>query len=236
VTTVVCVLVRGHVKAFRPEYVIKLANMVKPWMDRPYRFVCLTDYPKMAVRSMDLIQIPSPGKVSRHFHWNYPAGDKVFAWWSKLELFNPKHGFTGRMLYLDLDTLVVGSLAPILDYPADFALIPDEGLFRGKFGLRVVKRLNSSVMVWDAGCDKATRVWQKYDPGKTPAVLWGDQDHIGEQIPDAATMPREWFPRISALTELRHEPPKPPVKVVLSKWPKNAIAAEWYPWVQRLWQ
>ena len=233
--TVACVLVNGHVKVFRPEYVIKLANMVRPWMDRPYRFVCLTDYPRMAVRNIDLITIPSPAKVSRRFFWNYTAGDRVFAWWSKLELFNPKHGLSGRVLYLDLDALVVGPLAPILDYPSDFALIPDEGQFAGKFGLKVVKRFNSSVMVWDADGEKPKKLWNKFTPS-VPAALWGDQDFIGEQIPDADTMPAEWFPRISALTELRQEPPKPPVKVVLCKWPKNTIAAEWYPWVQKVWQ
>ena len=235
--TICCVFVKGHVRDFRecgPLYVQNLASMVRRHMDRPYRFVCLSDYGgRLYGRNLEVVKIPPTATIPRQHRIprGYPAGDKVFAWWSKLELFNPAHGFSGRMLYLDLDTLVVDSLAPILDYPADFALVPDEGMFQGKWRRRVVKRFNSSVMVWDAGCARAQKVWVDYTP-ETPLDLWGDQDAIGQSIPDAAAMPLEWFPRISSL---ERNAPKPPVKVVLCKWPKNVVAAQQYPWVKEVW-
>ena len=230
---IACVFVHGHVKDFRPEYVIKLASMVSRHMDgRPYRFVCLTDRPeKIYARNVELVKIPPPAPLPRPMPYGYPAGKAIFAWWSKMRLFDPSLGFTGRVLYLDLDTLVVDSLLPILDYPADFALVPDQGTFQGKFGLRLVKRFNSSVMVFDAGCERARKVWDTYTP-ETPSILWGDQDHLGEQIPDAAAMPLEWFPRISALGG---EKPQKPSTVVLCKWPKNTLAASMYPWVREVW-
>lgn len=215
-TTVACVFVRGHVP-FTTEYVRRLASMVRRWMDRPYRFVCLTD--KTSVRpfghDIEAIRIPWTGEH--------------FGWWAKLALFNPKTGLTGRVLYLDLDTLVVNSLAPILDYAAPFALLPHSGRFEGKNGLRVVKRFNSSVMVFNGG--EQTHVVDRFTPD-VPRDLWGDQCWLGEQCPDAATMPAEWFPRLS---EVQNGPVPPDAKVVLCKTPKNVVAAGRYPWVRAVW-
>lgn len=216
-TTVCCVWVRANVP-YPVTYVSRLRSMVTRHMDRPFTFACVTDRPSQLPAGVKAIEIQ-----------DFPKGTS--GWWAKIRVFRP-HLFTGRVLYLDLDVLVRASLAPILDYPSGFALVPDAGTFQGRNGLKVVKRFNSSVMVWDAGCDLATRVWDTYTPA-TPMRLWGDQDHIGEQIPEATTMPAEWFPRIS---DLQGEPPTDPVKVVLVKKPKNEQAAELYPWVREVWQ
>lgn len=215
-TTVACVFVRGHVP-FSSEYVKRLASMVHRWMDRPYRFVCLTDKTGVAPfgPSVEAIRVP----------W---SGD-MFGWWAKLKLFAPKTGLTGRVLYLDLDTLVVNSLAPILDYPAPFALLPHAGRFDGKDGRRVVKRFNSSVMVFNAG--EHADLFHRFTPDTT-RDLWGDQDWIGDQCPDAATMPAPWFPRISEIHDGRIPSE---ARVVLCKTPKNVEAARRYPWVREAW-
>jgi hypothetical protein len=216
-TTVACVFVKGHVP-FTSEYVRRLASMVRRWMDRPYRFVCLTDKTSLQPfgPTVEAIRIP----------WN---GD-LRGWWAKLHLFAPKTGLTGRVLYLDLDTLVVNSLAPILDYPAPFALVPHSGRFEGGGGLRVVKRFNSSVMVFNAG--EQAHLFERFTPD-VPKDLWGDQCWIGEQSPNAATMPIEWFPRFS---EILNGPVPAAAKVVLMKTPKNVVAAGRYPWVAHAWR
>ncbi len=212
-TTVVCVWVKGHVP-FTPEYVTRLQSMVERWIDRPHRFVCLTDQPHL-VRGVETIRVPTPAPLK--------------GWWSKIELYNPTHGLLGRVLYLDLDTLIVGPLGPILDFPAAFALVPDAGSFVPHNGRVCVKRFNSSVMVWNAGCNR--RLFDEW----TPAVakrLWGDQDFIGEQMPDAETFPAAWCPRLS---EVSTPPFAEDVKVILSKVPKNHIAAKTLPWFRPLW-
>jgi hypothetical protein len=218
VTTVVCVWVHGHVP-FTSDYVIRLASMVSRHMDRPYRFVCLCDKPYQLGRSQGIekILIPKPEKG-------------IFGWWSKMQLFNREHGLQGRILYLDLDTLVMQSLAPILDYPSKFALIPHGGTFRARGGLKVLDRFNSSVMVWDSGVNY--QLWDEWTPAITK-LLWGDQDAISEQMPEADTMPLPWFPRIS---ELRENRPGPEAKVVLMKKPKTAEAIKLYPWVAEAWK
>jgi hypothetical protein len=201
--TVACVWVNGHLP-YPMEYVEKLHAMAKRHISRPFQFVCLTDRPGKVPAGVRAIEIPNPNPLK--------------GWWSKVELFSPGR-FIGRVLYLDLDSLIVADLDPVITFPAPFALVPHAGTFNGKGGLQVVKRFNSSVMVWDAGSiDFLHRTW-------TPAaaqVLHGDQDYIGMMAPGAAVMPAEWFPRMSEFAW-----PNVPkdAKVVLCKKPKNADAA-----------
>jgi hypothetical protein len=214
-TTVCCVWVHGHVP-YSAEYVYRLEAMVKKWMDhRKYRFVCLTDRP-WELGAIDTIPIANPSPLK--------------GWWSKVRCFDSDLRLMGRVLYLDLDTLIVGPLADVLDQASTFALAPSGGTFEGKGPLKVVKRFNSSVMVWDEGVN-----YQLFDDW-TPSVaarLWGDQDWIGEQMPQADTMPAAWFPRIS---ELGKEPPSLDAKVVLVKTPKNEEAAKRWPWFEKAWR
>jgi hypothetical protein len=218
-TTVTCVFVKGHVP-FTVDYVTRLAAMVNRLMDRPYSFVCFTDRPEQIPSHIRTIQIPNLRPL--------------WGWWSKLECFNAAHGLTGRILYLDLDSLVVAPLAPILDYPSPFALIPNAGTFQGSVRRngrrRLVPLYNSSCMVWDAGVNR--KLFDKWTPS-IAADLHGDQDHIAEMMPHLGQFPLAWFPRIS---ELGNEPPGPEAKVVLVKKPKNEEAAKRWPWVDAAWK
>lgn len=214
--TVASVWVKGHV-GYDVKYVTRLARMVRAKMTRPYRFVCLTDDPRRFTSDdIEPIVIPNPRPQ--------------FAWWAKLHLFDPSKFSRGRVLYLDLDTLVVGSLDDIVDYPGRFALIPDAGQFAGVGMRKVVKRFNSSVMVFDAGSQR--RLWDAWMPAVSER-LWGDQDLIGEVCPLASQMPAVWFPRISTL---KGNGPTQDARVVLCKVPKNALAARKWPWVRDVWE
>lgn len=210
--TVASVWVKGNVD-YGVEYVTKLHGMVSRHLSRPYRFVCLTDRPEQLPEGVEGIRIkPHPG---------------LFGWWSKVELFNPQHALTGRVLYLDLDTLVVDALDPIVDYPEAFAAVPHAGTFNGKNGLQVVKRFNSSVMAWDA--EKYRYIYNNWVP-KVAKRLHGDQDWIGEQNPFGHVMPALWFPRMS-----EGWPVLPAAKVVLCKKPKNTLAARTLPGFAEAW-
>src|SRR5688572_26028777 len=107
--TVTCVYVRGEYP-YTVEYVSRLRSMVARWIDRPFRFACLTDQPEAMPADVEPIPV---------------AKLHGFAPWTKLELFNPVRQWSGRVLYLDLDTLIVAPLAPIVDAPAWFAITDD---------------------------------------------------------------------------------------------------------------
>lgn len=220
--TVACVLVKGHVD-FTPEYVHRLHAMSRRWIARPFRFVCLTDQPEAMGDGIEAIRIALP---------HDERGEPLKGWWAKIALFSPLHDLGERVLYLDLDTLIVDAVDEIVDYPADFALVPDGAPhFKPKGGLAVVKAFNSSVMVWTRGdAETLWPLWHDWSPA-VAKVFHGDQDWIGHKMPDAAKMPLSWFPRISQV-----RPPWPAeAKVVLVKKPKNVEAARQWPWFAKAW-
>ena len=222
--TVACVFVSSDGPAEFPytaDYVGRLLDMVIRWCDRPFRFVCLTDRPQGLPPGVEPLAV---GKL--------PG----FAPWTKLELFNPARRWTGRVLYLDLDTLIVAPLTPLIDAPAPFAITADpperhKPRLHDAYGREIVRRFNSSVMVWDGGSQTDLYLDFVRQPGVVDR-LSGDQDWIGLRRPHAHALPRAWFPRMS---ELRGQPPAPPAKVVLVKVPKNQHAARQWPWFRQLW-
>lgn len=219
--TIVCLLVHGEYP-FTPDYVRRLKAMADRWCARPFRFVCLTDQADALPADVEAIPIEK---------WA-----DCYALWSKLQIFDPRHGLTGRMLYIDLDTLIVAPLDPIIDFPADLALTTDAlvieraALTTDRHGRTLHRRFNSSVIVWDGGTQSHLCTGWTIDDARR---LSTDQDWIGEQAPHAKGLPLEWFPRLSRLG-----PPDtwPPVaKVVLTKKPKNDQAVTVYPWFNALW-
>jgi len=220
--TVACVWVRANVP-YTAEYVKRLAAMVRRNLSEPHRIVCLTDQPESMPSWVEPIEIA---------HLSALPG-----WWAKLQLFDPAIGLSGRVLYLDLDTLIVGALDPIPDWDSPFALLPDGGsTFQPRTQHRVVKRFNSSVMVFDAPAstnDPLSMLWTLWEP-KRSAELWGDQDWIAEVLPHAEVLPAAWFPRLSSIGASGQIPPE--ARVVLAKKPKPVEAAEQWPWFEAIWR
>jgi hypothetical protein len=231
--TVVCLWVQGPYP-YTADYVRRLSRMVHRNLKRPFRFVCMTDKPW---ELEDIETIPIQGLAGI-----VPRNGEGF--WTKVRLFDHKHGLThGRILYLDLDTLVVSALDPIVDFPAPFALTTDAlveeraHLNTDRFGRALVRRFNSSVMVWNGGTQLG--LYDRWTP-EDALRLSTDQDWIAEQAPEAKGMPLAWFPRISQLVKdpqfAETGAPFPPeATVVLTKKPKNHICVERWPWFEPLW-
>lgn len=103
-----------------------------------------------------------------------PAGAE--GWWNKIALFRPGAFPAGeRVLYLDLDTVIVGPLDDLARCAAPVAAISD---------FYHPERLASGVMIWTAGeCD---HVWAQWDQaGKPQFHPRGDQGWIERMLPDA---------------------------------------------------
>lgn len=98
--TVICVLKAGG--PYDASWVAKLERAVERHLSVPYHFVCLTD--------MEV----SCEKIPLKHDWP--------GWFAKIELFRPGV-IDGPTLYLDLDSVLVGSIDSIADLPYDFAML-----------------------------------------------------------------------------------------------------------------
>lgn len=248
--SVACVWVKGNVP-YTADYVTRLYSMAARHYAGEFEFVCFTDQPEIAAPAIARME-----PLRRFEHTRIvviPSPAPLAGWWSKLELFNPAHAtaLCSRVLYLDLDVLIVGDLRPLVEFKVDgraspFAMVPPGGNFK-PFGYRTVTRYNSSVMVFQPSAHLA-RLYTDFRPefatfgyrqrpvtnenaGRLP--LWGDQDWIGEREPGADVMPAEWFPRYSDLKP-GHDDHK--ARVVLCKKPKPHVAAKTDQWVSEVWR
>lgn len=150
--TVACVLRSGGI--YTAEWVAKLQRGVSRHLSLPHRFVCLSD-----------VDVPCE---------RIPLATRWPGWWAKLELFTPGH-FSGRVLYMDLDTVVVGSLDAIAAYPHRFTMAheyyrPDQ--------------VCSTAMAWDGAEDFGILQAFSLDliPRYTKRERIGDQAFIEDHL------------------------------------------------------
>ena len=115
--TIACVLKAGG--CYTAGWVHRLKRGIESHTSEPHRFICLSDLEVPAVEVIPLRQ-------------GWPG------WWSKIELFRPGL-LTGPTLYLDLDVVIVGDVAPLLSACSAFTMVHE----RGKSDY-----FNSSAMAW----------------------------------------------------------------------------------------
>jgi hypothetical protein len=156
---------------YTAEHVNRLRRMVDRHLSTPHDFVCITDDAgglDAGIRSIPLAR----GFVERVGH-RYP----------KLMIFRPDAGtwLGDRILMLDLDTVIVGPLDPLLDRASDFVAWqePDWGKpGRGKY--------NSSMVLLKAGSHP--EVWNRFEErnagtsGAGGAKMFSDQGWIAEVL------------------------------------------------------
>lgn len=152
--TVACVLKSGG--EYLPEHVIALRDGVERHLPDA-AFVCLSD-------------IDVPGVTRKPLLCDWPG------WWSKMEAFCPGT-FAAPVLYLDLDSVVVGDLSDIAAYRGPFAMLRD--FYRPERG-------QSAVMAWTPGTH-TDEMYRRFAGRASDhmARLRGDQDFINECLPEA---------------------------------------------------
>ena len=142
---------------YGPEYVNRLAAMVSHYTTIPLRFLCLTDNPQ-GIDQCDTISIETdlPG------------------WWAKLVLFKPHPALVGeRVVFLDLDTIIVDNADFLLEYTGSFAILRDFYVKVG-YGSAVMSIAPGfGSMVWSCFQDDASRIMASYA---------GDQDWIRHMV------------------------------------------------------
>jgi hypothetical protein len=161
-TTVVCV--KAGMK-FGPDYVNRLAAMTRRSTARDLRFVCFTDDPHGLAAGIEAQPLPADG---------------LTGWWNKVALFRETlPGVSGRVLYLDLDAVVVAPLDPLLDHPGGL-IVMDNGYVPG---------FSSAVMSFEVGAH--AHIWNDFTP-EAARRCDGDQDWLGLQAPYADVWPEGW--------------------------------------------
>lgn len=237
IISIVCVLNQRKRGIYSVEWVQKLKNMVDKHINRPYLFFCFTNM--------------APDPHINDIIW-LPLRYKWLTWWAKMEIFSPIWPLTqhpemilsDRVLYLDLDILVVGDLEPFIEYPAEFAIGSAYGhpQIHHKRRVRGVRRgYNSSVMAFNRG-PITDCIWSKFtrSPHRWMELFRGDQDFIKNFFPDLAKFPSEWIPKLGSCIndDDRFEPQKD-AKIVLcmerNMKKKNLDAITKYPEVAQIW-
>lgn len=223
-TTIACVLVRGPVR-YSAEYVHRLHKMVSRYLSRPFRFVCLTDQPWLFQPPIETIPITAAQGVMAHSE----------GYWAKVELFKPgRFRSDERVLFIDLDSLIVGPLERILDAPAPFVTTADvlceerAHLDQDRYGHQLIRKFQGSVYCWDGNTH--TDLYTEWTP-EVAYRLSTDQDWLAERHPEALALPHTMFPRIS-----RQQPPwSSDATIVFVKKPKPHEATLRWPWFDALW-
>lgn len=187
-TTVVCLKVGTKYSA---EYVNRLKNQVAKNTTVPYKFLCITD-DSSGVNADCIAPITDlPG------------------WWAKLSLFSQRaYGIQDKILYIDLDTIVVGNLDEMLEYQSHFCILRDF-VYPNTYG--------SGVFILKPGF--VPHVWARFRPEFIPSLRRGDQEWILRQCPELPTWPEKWcvsyklHAKTSVPPEAKlvcfHGPPKP---------------------------
>jgi hypothetical protein len=151
--TVVCLKVGTK---YGVDYVTKLASMVSRHTTQPTQFVCITDDPEALPYGMDsILAMRQP----------YLKG-----WWHKVALFGGYKFDSERIVFLDLDTVIVGNIDFLFDYQGDFAILRDFYYPLHQYGSAIMSIAKTAHrQVWDRFC---------LNPLKALQAGPGDQDWI----------------------------------------------------------
>ncbi|TNC82365.1 MAG: hypothetical protein C9356_04950 [Oleiphilus sp.] len=236
---------------YGPEYVNILYRMVERNLSRPFRFICFTEDPEGLDAGVEHWPLPEFEEPP----WEYA---RVCSAWRKLALFKPGLAkMQGRVLFLDLDVVIVGPLDDFFAFGGTVAMI--ENWYQP--GQQVGQ---ASVMCFDAGGPRALLERYQADPLSVLKRYPTEQAYIsgalGEDcyfFPDAwcrsykkHCMPQgmhKFFGSENHLPEgarilVFHGRPNPPDAIV-GQWGKDfPWYKRWYkkiypsPWLKTYWQ
>lgn len=135
---------------FGPEYVNRLFYAVRRNTSIPFAFHCFTDNSEGLHKDIETHPLPHklPGE----------------GWWQKLYLFSNDIDIEGRIVFMDLDTLITGNIDDILSHNKGFVVLHDFFLIRmpnrkDRWGLGK-EAVQSSIMSWEAR--KHTHIWTEF--------------------------------------------------------------------------
>ena len=166
---------------YSEEYVYRLRDMVAKNLSIPHQFVCISD---------EFIEGIYTSKPPNEF--------ELDGWWPKMFLYRPDL-FTGKVLYLDLDTVIQKNIDALVSYSDGFCgvytkwnPITTDGTYAWTT-LRHKIPFNSSVLTFTA--EDYYWLWDKFtkDPIGYMMKYYGDDKFLGNEIPEYDTFPDDWI-------------------------------------------
>lgn len=155
------------------KYVNCLANAIAKNITIPYSLICLSDV---------------KDGFNDNVHDVKPLIHGYPKWWSKIELFKPGLFSGSKVVYLDLDTLIINNI--------DFI-----GTFNGKFcGLSdfyLMVTLGSGMMMWDGDDLHLNDIYNAFLPNFRSIInnyQYGDQQWINERTKRYLSFIQTHFP------------------------------------------
>lgn len=169
--TVVCVYWKGTFKGrsniYSEDDVRILKKMVEINLTIPHRFVCLSN-----------VLISGIETISLKHNWS--------GWWSKIELFRPGL-FEGRVLYFDLDTVILSKIDALLLQEFNFiGLSPFNAVRRNIKGY-----IASGIMSWVAD-GTFDFIYNRFDYELDSKKEMGDQEYINYVLQSEEVYPERW--------------------------------------------
>ena len=146
---------------FSDDYVYNLKSMVERNTTVPHQFVCFSDRKLEGIKTVKLI----PGYEG---------------WWNKMQMFNTDFKLGNRVVYLDLDTLIVDNIDWLLEYDGMFMGIEDLGAVN-EHQPELKGRLQSGVMSWDYRLN--SHLWNRFTSSGESQRYRGDGEYLNHIVP-----------------------------------------------------
>ena len=146
---------------FSEDYVYNLKSMVERNTTVPHQFVCFSDRELEGIKTVKLIS-------------GYQG------WWNKMQMFNTDFRLGNRVVYLDLDTLIVGNIDWLLEYDGMFMGIEDLGAVN-EHQPELKGRLQSGVMSWDYRLN--SHLWNRFTSSGESQRYRGDGEYLNHIVP-----------------------------------------------------
>jgi len=135
----------GRKRGYTPAHVQQLAQSVQDWLTVPHRFLCVTDADIPGIKT-----IPNPAPQFPHRCYR------------RLWLFSKAaEGLGDRILHLDLDVVICGSLDGLVAHPAPLVVYKAGSIAARGYSL------NPSVLWLQTGTQ--TDIWEQF--ARTPGQL-----------------------------------------------------------------
>jgi len=213
-TSVVCVLKSGGDYDIR--YVEHLRNALSRNITVPYDLTCFTDM-DISLDGVRIVQLDR----------------NLAGWWSKVEIFREGIFDSNNIVYLDLDTVILGNIDDLLRLNSDFfALTPwnkksrSNGLFA------------SGIMIWDNGT--CNFIFDEFDPDLVSRFKMGDQEYFHSKLKLKGIQYKSlqnYFAGIySYKRNCRHELPKNARVICFHGRPRPHAIVEELDWVKQNWK